>query len=429
MPATTTGTPFSLNIPSLSTDLADLFGTYLVPNMQSINTYAAHKGTAQTFSALQTFSAGLNVTGGSVGVNTASPGSTLDVKGTLRLSGSTSGYVGFSPPSVAGSTTYTLPSADGTAGAPLITSGAAVLSFANFTLTQSTAAPNATIYANRVQVLSSVTDTDIVLSPKGSGGFLANLPDNTTVGGNKRGTYAVDLQIYPRTLNTQVAAGTASVIVGGALGTIASTASYGAIIGGSNNSVSGTYGAVLGGLESVITSGGTLGATLGGRGAVAYSQGMVAYASQYRAVAGDAQSTLQTLRGTTTAASAVILTADGSGTPAFAALGAGSTNVPGHYTSNSVVYYRIVIIANAYGATTGSALYEYAVVSRRIGLASTTVLDYNTLVRSNVTAGGITGVAVAITANTTLGTLAISCTGLAATNIAWVALVESVECR
>jgi len=48
---------------------------------------------------------------GNVGIGTSSPGSTLDVKGTLRLSGSTSGYVGFAPAAAAGSATYTLPSA------------------------------------------------------------------------------------------------------------------------------------------------------------------------------------------------------------------------------------------------------------------------------------------------------------------------------
>jgi len=51
-----------------------------------------------------------------VGINTLTPGSELDVKGTLRLSGSTSGYVGFAPAAAAGSTTYTLPSADGSPG-------------------------------------------------------------------------------------------------------------------------------------------------------------------------------------------------------------------------------------------------------------------------------------------------------------------------
>lgn len=69
-------------------------------------------------------------TRGKVGIATASPGSTLDVKGTLRLSGATSGYVGFAPASAAGSTTYTLPSADGTTGQVLTTNGGGTLSWA-----------------------------------------------------------------------------------------------------------------------------------------------------------------------------------------------------------------------------------------------------------------------------------------------------------
>jgi len=66
---------------------------------------------------------------GFVGIGTAAPGTRLDVKGTLRLSGSTSGYVGFAPPAIAGSTTYTWPSADGTAGQFITTDGSGVLSF------------------------------------------------------------------------------------------------------------------------------------------------------------------------------------------------------------------------------------------------------------------------------------------------------------
>ncbi|MBI4568490.1 MAG: tail fiber domain-containing protein [Planctomycetes bacterium] len=66
---------------------------------------------------------------GSVGIGTISPGSALDVKGTLRLSGSTSGYVGLAPAAVAGTITYTLPTADGTSGQALQTNGAGTLSW------------------------------------------------------------------------------------------------------------------------------------------------------------------------------------------------------------------------------------------------------------------------------------------------------------
>lgn len=64
-----------------------------------------------------------------VGIGTNSPGSKLDVKGTLRLSGSVSGYVGLAPASAAGSVTYTLPSADGSNGQALVTNGSGTLSW------------------------------------------------------------------------------------------------------------------------------------------------------------------------------------------------------------------------------------------------------------------------------------------------------------
>lgn len=68
---------------------------------------------------------------GNVGIGTSSPGSALDVKGTLRLSGSTSGYVGLAPAAAAGSTTYTLPAADGSSGQVLSTNGSGTLSWAS----------------------------------------------------------------------------------------------------------------------------------------------------------------------------------------------------------------------------------------------------------------------------------------------------------
>jgi hypothetical protein len=74
---------------------------------------------------------------GNVGINQTSPGSTLDVKGTLRLSGATSGYVGIAPAAAAGSTTYTLPTADGSNGQALTTNGSGTLSWASPTASAS----------------------------------------------------------------------------------------------------------------------------------------------------------------------------------------------------------------------------------------------------------------------------------------------------
>lgn len=60
---------------------------------------------------------------GNVGINTTAPGSALDVKGVIRLSGATSGYIGLQGAADAGSTTYTLPSVDGLVGDVLTTNG------------------------------------------------------------------------------------------------------------------------------------------------------------------------------------------------------------------------------------------------------------------------------------------------------------------
>lgn len=57
--------------------------------------------------------------GGRVGIGVDHPKSELDVKGTLLLTGSGSGYVGFKPATNAGSTIYTLPSTSPSAGSYL----------------------------------------------------------------------------------------------------------------------------------------------------------------------------------------------------------------------------------------------------------------------------------------------------------------------
>jgi hypothetical protein len=107
-----------------------------------------------------------------LGIMQATPGSALDVKGTLRLSGATSGYVGLAPAAAAGSITYTLPTADGVAGQVLKTNGSATLSWIDNGTLGSTGAGwiaatpiatsetrNATTYADLTTVGPAVTIT------------------------------------------------------------------------------------------------------------------------------------------------------------------------------------------------------------------------------------------------------------------------------
>ena len=67
--------------------------------------------------------------GGNVGIGTSSPNGKLDVKGSIVMSGATSGYTGFQPPAAAGSTVWTLPASDGSNGQMLSTNGTGTLSW------------------------------------------------------------------------------------------------------------------------------------------------------------------------------------------------------------------------------------------------------------------------------------------------------------
>lgn len=106
----------------------------------------------------------------------------------------------------------------------------------------STAAPNATIEVSGFKPVGTTTSVDLVLSPLGTGAIVAQIPDNTAANGNKRGLYAVDLQLE-RQSATQVAAGNYSVALG-FRNRVAGTGSVG--IGSSNTINSSQYGYVLG---------------------------------------------------------------------------------------------------------------------------------------------------------------------------------------
>ena len=90
----------------------------------------------------------------------------------------------------------------------------------------------------------SATNADIAIVAKGTGATLAQVPDGTTVGGNRRGDYTTDWQ-KNRNSASMVASGSNSTI-GGGLNNRASGGS--SIVGGGGNNVAS-------GIESVVAGG------------------------------------------------------------------------------------------------------------------------------------------------------------------------------
>lgn len=147
-----------------------------------------------------------------------------------------------------------------------------------------TSSPNNTVNASRLLVNSTSVNGDAVIQPKGTGALLGSLPDGTATGGNKRGQYAVDLQLS-RSNNTEIASGDYCGVLSGyanfASGSYgvtsggysnSNTASYSTISGGSLNLNNGNYGTIGGGRSNQIS--GQYGTVAGG-----YFNAAVTYAS------------------------------------------------------------------------------------------------------------------------------------------------------
>jgi hypothetical protein len=110
--------------------------------------------------------------------------------------------------------------------------------------------PNSTIPSHIFTPKGVEENIDIVLSPKGIGSFLGNNPDNTVVGGAKRGNKSVDLQLS-RTETFHVASGNNSTIMAGS-NNVASGNNSG-VLSGEYNNAEGLGSIVLGGYNNQAT--------------------------------------------------------------------------------------------------------------------------------------------------------------------------------
>lgn len=294
-----------------------------------------------------------------------------------------------------------------------------------------TTVPNNGVPVAAFIALGPYAAIDAVLQPKGLGAVIAQVPDNTNVGGNKRGQQAVDWQ-QSRTAPTMVASAQWSTIGGGqnntasgAQSTVAGGAgntavSSGCTVGGGGNNQAGlTAGAeqlatVSGGSDNYAE--GDYATIPGGQGAYTRGvKGLQAYANYgggVKAGGGRFQATKWLGDLLTTGAVPTVVCRVGS-------LGAApdTTNVYRLANNMTVMVTGSVVCRNT--ATGNSAAWTFSVAARRGANAAATAVLAAATVTNVATDAGIAGVAIAVAANVTRGSIEVTCTGLAATNINW----------
>ena len=284
---------------------------------------------------------------------------------------------------------------------------------------------------------------NIALTPSGTGGISAHVPDSGAGGGNTRGANAVDWQTY-RTVATNVASGAQSVVAGGAensatgqystasggLGNVSSnsastvgggyvssaTGSRSTVAGGESNTASGYASTVAGGSSN--TASGSYSWIPGGLDATTRGlAGAYAFGTVRRAALGDAQVMGMVLKGTTTDATPKVLTVD--------AGAAGSVNqmvLP----NNSSLMFEIDVISH--DSALKSASWKIQGTARRgANAAATSIVGANVTTVFGSDLVGAPTTAPTVTADTTNGAIAVTFTGIAATTIYTVAHVRIVQ--
>ncbi len=390
-----------------------------------------------------------------------------------------------------------------------------------FTEAQNTSAPNATVYVDSFTSVSSTTDADVAIVPKGGGAFLLDIPNGSVSGGNKRGLNAIDLQ-SSRSGSTQVASGNYAITggygntasgtaatafgsenvasglgasalggftnnsngsyssVGGGLSNIANN-NYATVTGGRSNTAGGAYSTAGGYLNNITgvyavglgynntvstegavafgfsnsstgicavslgqgnTASGTDSASLGranassGTSSIAigyattasgdYSIGMGLYANTFSQIGrfafssgristgGDIQKSFYILKGRSSSATPKTLTSDNATISAATIVS---------LQNNNVFRFKGSIVGKQNGSTNVAVWDIDGVIVRGVGVATTTLPIANVNVVTNASGWGTP----TLTADTTNGGLTVNTIGAAATNIQWIANIETTE--
>lgn len=251
---------------------------------------------------------------------------------------------------------------------------------------------------------TAATNSDLVLTPKGTGAFiLGPKPDGTATGGNARGSRAVDLQTS-RSAVTQVASGNSSFVHG-----TGCTASFPyAIAIGVNASATADRAVAIGGGLAGGTVASATNAHAYGLHPVSDRYGMDSRGAGKFSVDGDAQRARFVLRCKTTTNTGVEMALDGATT---------YLGIP----SGKIIACTINITGSkSDGSAVAHYLRQYCV--KNVGGTSSEVYAPVTIGTDNAA-----GTTIALSANNADDTLRILVTGIAAETWRWVASVDAVE--
>lgn len=299
-----------------------------------------------------------------------------------------------------------------------------------FTGSQNTSSPNNTVNVSQLLVTASSTNADFAITPKGTGAILAQLPDSTATGGNKRGEYAVDLQML-RSSASQVASGANSFVAGGnntasgtnsvAVGSSNTASGTASVATGVSGTASGDYSTIAGrfGLASGYSSFGVgVQCYATGRGSMAlgnygkaYIDGQVAMGANGYMMGGSggAQTSVVTLASVTTDATPVVLNAEYYNTTStsYAAV-----------ENNKAIHFIVKIIARNSSTGDVATFMRDGVIKNTSG--TTALVGTIGTIGTDRSDVSMSSCVIAITADNTNDRLQVEVTGIAATTIRWV---------
>jgi len=294
--------------------------------------------------------------------------------------------------------------------------------------------------ASAVRPIASGSGSTAIGNDPGGSGTVASGLNSLAIQGNATAANCVAIGTNSGDGRSQAVTGAGAMALGGSYASGAdsfaaaianNTSSYGATglsstaIGSINKATSG-YNTAVGGYQNI--SSGNWSTTLGGRSCTAafdYSialgylgtpnvVGKMAFGHAL-GIAGNGWGMLS-LYAATTDATATVLTSSSSPTPSL-------TNQLILPNNSAYAFTGIIVARQQAAGGTASAAWKVEGLIRREGTAAST-----TLVASTVTAiSNVPGWTLALSADTTNGGLAITATGAAATNIRWVATIQTSE--